>query len=463
MAAKTLTERGSEGRDGGAVEPVLFHVLQRDRLRAAPSRHALGGLAEVVIGRGDTRAVERAGGRLTLRVPDRWMSGGHARLVLGAGGFEVEDLGSRNGTHLGRTPVEAAALLRDGDVIEMGRTFFVFRDEMDAGGVLDVDAESLPRAPAGLATLLPGYAAELSRLVRVARTPVSVVLRGETGSGKEVLARALHALSGRDGRFVAVDCAALPETLREAELFGHRRGAFSGAVEERLGWVRSADGGTLFLDEVGELAPGSQAALLRVLQERAVVPLGSTQPVPVDVRLVCATHRELDAEVAAGRFRADLLARLSGVTVRLPPLRERREDLGILIAAILPRVAPGLDERVTLEADAMRALLAHTWPQNVRELEKCLGAAVALAGDESIRLEHLSDAVRAALATDLAAPEPRPLPADAQRRAQLVALLAEHQGNVAAVARALGKGRQQIHRWLERYRIDIQRFRRREP
>ena len=295
----------------------------------------------------------------------------------------------------------------------------------------------------------------------MARSPVSVVLRGETGTGKEVIARAVHTLSRRPGDFVAMNCGALPDHLVESELFGHKKGAFSGATEDRPGLVRAAHQWTLFLDEIGDLPAPSQAAFLRVLQEREVVPVGATRPVRVDLRLVAATHRDLDALVAEGRFRADLWARIAGFTFTLPPLRQRREDLGMLIATLVHRITSGAAERVSFSSEAARALFHHAWPQNVRELEKCLGAAVVLARGERIELEHLPETVRAvptaqAHSESTEGVDDRPLTVEEQRhRDELQELLAKHAGNISAVARALGKARMQVHRWIKRYRLQL--------
>jgi len=311
----------------------------------------------------------------------------------------------------------------------------------------------------------------------VAPTGVAVMLLGDTGTGKEVVARAVHALSRRTGAFVPVNCGALPATLIESTLFGHRKGAFSGADEDRPGLVRSADGGTLFLDEIGDLAPQSQAALLRVLQEREVTPVGGVRAIPVDIRLVAATHHELDARVAAGRFRADLYGRIAGWTLELPPLRARIEDLGLLVASLLTRESPAGSE-VTVSAEAGRALVEYGWPRNVRELAKTLAAAVALSGGH-VELEHLPDEVRrgraaGAVARPLAAStsgaqdesvdqEPEAVgelgAADQALKTELLARLREHRGNVSAVARVMGKDRVQIRRWARRFRIDLESFR----
>jgi transcriptional regulator with PAS, ATPase and Fis domain len=228
--------------------------------------------------------------------------------------------------------------------------------------------------------------------------------------------------------------------------------------------VRAANGGTLFLDEIGDLAPSSQAALLRVLQESEVVPVGTTRPVAVDIRVVAATHRALESLVAAGAFRADLLARLDGFTFTLRPLRERREDIGLLIADLL-RVTKDANREIKLSPDAGRALVCYGWPLNIRELGHCLARASALArGDEIIHLGDLPPPVRKAGEAGSPAKrggdEQSEGSSDSHLRVQLEELLMTHEGNIAQVARTLGKARMQVHRWLKRFRIDPRSYRR---
>jgi transcriptional regulator with PAS, ATPase and Fis domain len=283
-----------------------------------------------------------------------------------------------------------------------------------------------------------------------------VLVHGKTGTGKELLARGIHVASKRAGAFVAINCAALPETLVESELFGYRKGAFSGATDDRIGLVRAADAGTLFFDEIGDLPLPIQAALLRALQQREVLPLGATKPIAVDLRVVAATHRDLERDVADGRFREDLLARLAGYVVAIPSVHERREDLGILIGALLERIG-GLATNVRFSPAAGSALMRYTWPRNVRELEHVLGSAVALADGGVIELDHLppgfGETRDDATALDLS-------PSEQARRDELCRLLASHRGNIAAVGRELGVARMQIHRWLERFAIDVDAYRR---
>ncbi len=505
----TLSLHGqkSVGNLTPAPQPVLVVALECDRLGAGASRHALGGVTQILLGRGREREVERrsgpAGEELLVRVPDRWMSSQHARVESSFGRWILYDAGSKNGTVVNGTAVDRA-VLRDGDLIELGHTLFWFRervpllpgDEID----LHITLDALTARPPGLMTLAPLYARSLGELERVARSLLPIVLSGESGTGKELLARAIHALSERPGELVAVNCGAVPDTLVESEFFGHRRGAFSGASEDRPGLVRSADRGTLFLDEIGDLPMASQAALLRVLQEREVMPVGASRPVEVDIRVVAATHRDLGAMVDRGEFRQDLYARLAGYMVLLPPLRQRREDLGLMVAALLARHAAATGCALpAIDAVAARALFLHTWPRNVRELDSCLMAAAILAGMEPIQVGHLPADVQKApgrvgaerrgdgvsgervsaervsvdgsgggasmnggddLDQDTEALAPLPLSDEDRRlRDEVVASMRTHAGNISAVARAMGKDRKQIQRWVKRFEIDPQSFR----
>jgi DNA-binding NtrC family response regulator len=420
------------------ASPALHLGLHADRPTSPPARWSLEGVDEVLLGRAEERRVGRRAAAgvvaIELGLPDGRMSTRHARLSRALGRWTLEDLGSKNGTLVDGARVTRRPL-EDGDVIEVGHTFLVFRA---AGGEAD-DLDGWPPAAApGLATTSPALARSFDALARAARADVAIAVTGETGTGKELLGRAVHALSGRRGDFVAVNCGALPATMVEAELFGHRRGAFTGATEDRPGLIRSAAGGTLFLDEIGELAPAAQTSLLRALEEHEVTPIGGDRPVPVDLRVVTATHRDLRAEVDAGRFRGDLMARLLGASIELPPLRERREDLGLLVAALLG------DRKTSLAVDAARALYRHAWPFNIRELERTLAAACAMVdGDDRIELAHLPEWAMA--------PRPRALQtADALLRETLVEALDRHAGNLSGVARELGKDRTQIRRWMKR-------------
>jgi DNA-binding NtrC family response regulator len=433
---------------------VLAVALECERLSAAPLRLPLARMAEIEIGRGALRAVRRAGDRLRLDLDDRRASGVHARLVRSGAGWILGDAGSKNGTRLNGVSVESAEVV-DGDVIECGGTFIVLRRAH--GPVAEIDGWE--GRPAGLRTLSPALESELGSVPRVALSRVPILVRGESGTGKEVLASAIHALSRRSGPLVAVNCGAIPATLVESELFGTRRGAFSGA-EDRPGRVRAAEHGTLFLDEIAELPAVAQAALLRFLQEGEVQTLGVDRRTVVDVRVVAATNRHLESLMAEGSFRRDLYARLRGFALTLSPLRDRIEDLGLLVGALLARIEPdGAGRR--LARNAARALFLHSWPYNIRELEQVLRAAVATAAGDEIRFEDLS------FPRSKAGPEAEPMPPPQQQQQQvvscerLVGLLEQHAGNASAVARDLATSRTQVRRLLARYGLTSDAFKKR--
>jgi len=444
-ARLTLTAKGEGGETAHAPRPFLFLALDARRPFAPVARLMLDGIDQVTIGRGD-RPPARSRGVLRVSLDDPYVSTTHATLRRQRGGWHLED-SSKNGTLVDGDRLDEGRV-DDGAVIEVGGAFFVLRDQLpvEPAQVRDVFSDEL----SGLTTLLPSVQEAFDRVERIARSAVSLVLRGETGTGKEVVARAVHRLSRRAGPFVAVNCAAIAPNLVESELFGYRKGAFSGALEDRAGLVRSADRGTLLLDEIGDLPMSTQATLLRVLQEREVLPVGGTAPVPVDLRVIAASHLDLRALVATRRFRGDLEARLTGVEIELPPLRERKEDLGLLVAAILTRAGRS---DVTFERAAARALFAHDWPKNIRELEQALTSAAVLAGGKPIALSHLPRAVTA--------PRPRkPPPREGDPVAdELARQLDEHRGNVSAIARAMGKTRKQIQRWIKRFGMNADSYR----
>ena len=223
---------------------------------------------------------------------------------------------------------------------------------------------------------------------KIAGHDLSILITGDSGTGKELLARAIHYASSRaEGSFVVENCSALPDTLLEGELFGHKRGAFTGATEDRIGLFQQADGGTLFLDEIGETSPASQVKLLRALQEGEVRPVGSPRPVAVDVRIIAATNRDLEDDVASGRFREDLYYRIAGMTLYLPSLRERPQDISLIVDELFKR-SSATDLRMS--ADAMNLLVGYSWPGNVRELQNEVRRAIALGGDAVLGAELLS-------------------------------------------------------------------------
>ena len=352
-------------------QPYLFLTLQCDRPLEKGARFSLAGVDRVSLGRGPALQAERLqeSGATLLRiaVPDPRMSGMHARVHKVLGNWVIEDAGSKNGTFVDGQRITTSPLADDA-LIELGHSFFVFKESLPRAEPAFLDGRDLRPLARGLVSLSPAFTVALLKVATFARGRVPVLVCGESGTGKELIASAIHQLSGRTGPFVPVNCGALPANLVESELFGYRKGAFSGAVEDRPGLVRSSEHGTLLLDEIGDLPLPAQATLLRVLQESEVLPVGGTKPVKVDLRVVAATHRDLAALADEEKFRADLLARLDGATIVLPPLRERREDFALIASALIEKIAGDLAREVTFSVDAARALLMHDWPLNVREL-----------------------------------------------------------------------------------------------
>jgi two-component system nitrogen regulation response regulator NtrX len=301
---------------------------------------------------------------------------------------------------------------------------------------------------------------------RVAPTDVTVLILGESGTGKDLLAQEIHARSPRASKpFVAVNCAALPENLIESELFGYEKGAFTGAAQQRKGKFELASGGTIFLDEIGDMNPVTQAKVLRALENRTIERLGGSRPIEVDVRVVSATHRDLPAEIAAGRFRKDLYYRLRVVTLEVPSLRAHKEDVPLLADAFLEQLGARHDRRARLSREAMELLRRYDWPGNIRELRNALERTLVLASDEEIAVEDLPEEIRSgvgaiAVARDssgnsfLSESDFR----EAKRKFEIVYLkrkLEEHQWNVSKTAAEVGLHRQSLQEKLRE--LGIQR------
>jgi len=437
--------------------PHLFLEMECDRPLVGPARWRLTGLDEVHLGRGQVRQFHGLPRGLVIEVPDSRMSVEHVELRRVDGAWIARDHDSKNGMIVdGRTVRETE--LSDGDLLQLGHTFFRFRTDVPATGAPAVDFASQSAAIGPLSTLSMLFDVVVERANAAAQSRVPVLLSGESGTGKEVLARYIHAQSGRPGTLVAVNCGAIPPNLAEAELFGHKKGSFSGAAQDRAGWVRAADGGTLFLDEIGDLPLTTQAAFLRVLQESEVMPVGGQRPEPVDLRVIAATHQDLGRLVREQRFRHDLLARLDGLTLNLPALRDRAEDIPLLVVLLLRKLAPERPD-VKLTPAAAQVILNHHWPLNIRELEQALAGAlalsgIALTGSVPIDLAHLPENM-----TKRVRPSPELTSEEARHRDHLLELFREHGGNLSAVARALQKGRTQIMRWVARYGIDVNSLR----
>ncbi|NNK64295.1 MAG: sigma-54-dependent Fis family transcriptional regulator, partial [Gemmatimonadetes bacterium] len=283
----------------------------------------------------------------------------------------------------------------------------------------------------------------------------TVLITGESGSGKEVVARYIHALSDRgDHRFNSINCGALPESLLESELFGHTKGSFTGAVKDKTGLLVAADGGTLFLDEIGETTPATQVKLLRALQEREVIPVGSTQPVPVDVRIIAATNRDLEEEIRRGGFRSDLYYRLNVIALHLPPLRDRKDDVPLLARFFLERRSD--DDAVTeLDDEVLRVLEEYDWPGNVRELENALEHAQIVAGGAPLEPRHLPERLREGRVERLVADAAPANPSmDVIERAYIAWVLQAEGGNKTRAAEVLGIDPSTLYRKLNRYGIE---------
>lgn len=300
----------------------------------------------------------------------------------------------------------------------------------------------------GMLSRDPSLRHTFSLIRNIAQSDASVLVRGESGTGKELVARAIHEESSRAGRpFLAINCAALTPTLLDSELFGHVRGAFTGAVKDRAGLFQRADGGTLFLDEIAELPLDLQAKLLRVLQERSFIPVGGSQTVSVDVRIVAATHRSLREEVKAGRFREDLMYRLRVVPLFLPPLRERRQDIPLLLWHFIGQHnALGIRRVERIAPEAMRVFLDYGWPGNVRELKNIVEYAFAVGRGAELRLDELPPEFREA-----PIPTPAPPPPASSEAERLRQALQQSGGRIDEAARLLGMSRATF--WRKRKRL----------
>jgi DNA-binding NtrC family response regulator len=301
----------------------------------------------------------------------------------------------------------------------------------------------------------PALHAVKQTIARAALSDATALIYGETGTGKELAARAIHHHSPRSTQpFVPVDCGAINENLVESELFGHVKGAFTGAHRSAAGMIRSAHGGTLFLDEIGELPLGAQAKLLRTLQEKLVRPVGSDHSVTVDIRVVGATHRDLNQEVQAGRFREDLYYRLNVIPITLPPLRERVDDIPLLALHFAAKFNTGFTPPKPIDDDAMACLLAHPWPGNVRELENVLRRALALGRAATITLDDLPETVTGNNDKNSLAPEFPPNDSlAAYEQAAVMNALRKSRGNRKAAAQILGIGEATLYRKLKSYQI----------
>ncbi len=382
-----------------------------------------------------------------IQVRDPRASRRHAVFHATRSGVRLEDTSS-NGTFVNGERIAAPVMLEDGDVVRVGDSLLMVRWSPATPGDAEVPA---------IYGRHPAMRALRRTIASVAPTDAKVLIVGESGTGKELVARAIHDRSGLRGPFVAVNCSAIPESLAESQLFGHAAGAFTGAQSAHVGLMRAAHGGTLFLDELGELSSVLQPKLLRALEEKEVVPVGRTEPIDVDVRLVAATNRNLLREVDDGRFRGDLYARVAGYVIHTLPLRERRED-------ILPLLASFLGDAPPPSADLAEALLLHRFRFNVRELKE-LATQLRIDGAGMSELP-LSLVARRLERSSRPPPPPqnervtiRDKPKEAPPSREIVeALMLEYGANISQVARALGRSRRQVYRYLEDWGLSIDDF-----
>ncbi len=401
-----------------------------------------------------------------LCLPVHAVSREHACIRKDAQGYAISDTNSRNGVIVNGRKLTSVQRLEHHDEVRVGDALFKFV-ETEAAHFLPfaLDGKAGPfRRATKVRGVVGGFQIDVVAAIveQVAKTPLSCLIQGETGTGKEAIANELHRLSERSGPIVAVNCAAIPANLVESELFGVRRGAFSGADRDRPGLVKQADGGTLFLDEIGELPLEAQAKLLRVLQEREVLSVGASTPQRVDVRLVCATHRDLKEEARHGRFRNDLYARVNEEQIKLPALRERKEDIVQLVDHFCKKHVGKL---IPCSFAFFTALIHYDWPHNVRELESAIKRAALLVRSGTLDVADLPPDVVFCMQGygSPSVPEPRPS-APSSRPApsedELRDALERHAGNITALSREFNKERMQIHRWLKRYGLNPETFRR---
>ncbi len=401
----------------------------------------------------------------SIVIDDVGVSRRHAVVEFGAGKVTIADAASANGVIVG-TKRLTESVLTGGEVVRLGDTFFRFcaSGPMPQTGEIELHTTGI----------VSGYSLDGVRalLTQAAQNELTVMILGETGTGKDLAAEYLHCAGRRhDGPFVAVNCAALPPTIVESELFGHAKGAFTGATVDAIGLMRQAHGGTLFLDEIGEIPLPVQSKLLRVLQDRQVRPVGASRASPIDVRVVCATNRDVGALVRAGEFRADLYARMAEIVVQMPSLRQRIEDLPLLAQHFLEKHGA---QQMRVSAPAIELLCSRLWPLNVRGLETAVRRGLMLGADATVldaeqfpedplgewvpkphsrRTFDVPASVRSSKQTHPAEPDVDP------RVLRLIEVLRKHQGDVDEVAKELKLSRSQVYRRAKNGGIDPSRFR----
>jgi transcriptional regulator with GAF, ATPase, and Fis domain len=396
-----------------------------------------------------------------LVIDDETVSRVHFEIVRDAKGYLVRDMKSTNGTFLDSAEVKEA-YLRAGSVIKAGEVELKFTPFEERIEILPSEKEAL----GDMVGKSPAMREIFGLVEKIAPTDATVLIEGETGTGKDMIARTLHQLSPRgDKPFIVVDCGAVAGTLIESELFGHEKGAFTGAVAARQGAFELAAGGTIFLDELGELSLDLQPKLLRVLEQRELRRVGGQKTIKVDIRVIAATRKDLRSEVEKGKFREDLYFRLNVVPITAPSLRERREDIPLLIDAMLKKLAPG---GANLTEGTLAAMMAHDWPGNVRELRNVIERALALGADPGMLVaplgnDHVGSAAKGVQLRDQIEFEPGVSFRDTKEkwnelfeRRYLTWLIKRADGNISKAARDADMDRKYLHKLLRKYGITDQ-------
>ena len=433
----TQTATASGRTPKNSETPLGLVIVHHPEARFESCGRAIAPRGKIKIGRGGDELIPGA-------LESSRISRNHCEIQRKGQVLSIVDLGSRNGTFVNGSPIRSTSEIRPGDVIEVGPMLLLLHrgplpEASSTGNIIGVSS---------------ALKEVLAQVDLVAPRETSALILGETGVGKELIANRLHVASRRTGSFVALNCGSLSDSLLQSELFGHVKGAFSGAIRDRRGLVASAEKGTLFLDEIGDASPGLQRSLLRLLQEREYRVLGSETVRKADVRVVAATHRDLEESVTSDEFRQDLYARLARWVIRVPPLRNRREDILVLAAQF---AAQHSGRPIRIATAFASALLRYDWPGNVRELEATMErAVVAFKGGETLDApEWITREISPTLEEKTQSAVPRRAPQSRPSKEELTTVVLASKGNIRLVAESLDVGRGTLYRWFKDLDIDL--------